>query len=52
MLLRIGHRLLHALQDRLGCGQVGIADSQVDNIDPASNGLLLHLVNGRKQIRG
>ena len=52
MMLRIGDRLVHAFQNKTGCRQVWVADSQVDDIHPARDGLLFHLVNGCKEIRG
>src|SRR2546425_8547151 len=51
VVLRIAHRLPHLLDDRGGGRQVWIADAQIDDIHPAGDGLLLHLIDRGEQIR-
>ena len=51
VVLRIAHRLPHLLDDRRGGRQVRIADAQIDDVHPAGDGFLLHLIDRGEQIR-
>ena len=50
MMFRVFGGLGQALDDRRGRGEIGITDTEVDDIDSPSEGLLFHLVDGCEQI--